>query len=111
MSMKPIIKEEIPIVRATASVTEFCVAHGISKPMLYKLWKDGVGPKFMTIGSRRYISTESAAEWRRETERRSEDEALPEIEARSQRAKAAVNKRFEGPEPKPKPKVRASAAA
>lgn len=109
--MKPIIKEEIPIVRATASVTEFCVAHGISKPMLYKLWKDGVGSKFMTIGLKALHLDRERSRMAAGDERRSEDEALPEIEARSQRAKAAVNKRFEGPEPKPKPKVRASAAA
>jgi hypothetical protein len=54
------------------SVDEFCAAHGpISRGTLYNMWRDGIGPKFMLVGSgkgRRIISTEAAAEWRRERE-------------------------------------------
>jgi hypothetical protein len=54
------------------SVDEFCAAHGpISRGTLYNMWRDGIGPRFMIVGSgkgRRIISIEAAAEWRRERE-------------------------------------------
>jgi predicted DNA-binding transcriptional regulator AlpA len=83
-----------PIARAASTVDEFCESHGISKPMVYKLWKQGIGPKFMSVGSRRLISSEAAAALREEVERRSEHEDLPDIERRQQRASATARARF-----------------
>jgi predicted DNA-binding transcriptional regulator AlpA len=53
---------------AAYSVDQFCVAHGISRAMLYKLWTDGKGPRPMSVGSRKLISYEAAADWRRACE-------------------------------------------
>jgi hypothetical protein len=54
--------------REVFSVDEFCVAHSISRAFLYKLWRDGQGPRAMSVGSRKLISHEAAAEWRRSCE-------------------------------------------
>jgi predicted DNA-binding transcriptional regulator AlpA len=54
--------------REVFSVDEFCVAHSISRAFLYKLWRDGQGPRAMSVGSRKLISYESAAAWRRSCE-------------------------------------------
>jgi predicted DNA-binding transcriptional regulator AlpA len=56
------------ISREVFSVDEFCVAHNISRAFLYKLWNDGRGPRAMSVGSRKLISHEAAAEWRRSCE-------------------------------------------
>jgi hypothetical protein len=88
--MKTPIPETAPVARASSTVDEFCESHGISRALVYKLWKQGLGPKFMSVGSKRLISNEAAAAWREEVERRSEHEDLPEIELRRQRASATA---------------------
>lgn len=50
------------------SVDEFCAAHGISRAMFYKLCGDGKGPRLMAVGTRKLISLEAAADWRRQCE-------------------------------------------
>jgi hypothetical protein len=54
--------------RAAYTVSEFCTAHRISRSKLYQLWTAGAGPRFIQIGTKRIISTEAAADWRREGE-------------------------------------------
>jgi predicted DNA-binding transcriptional regulator AlpA len=54
--------------RAAFSIDEFCTAHGLSRSMFYKLEGQGLAPRTMSIGTRRLISAESAAEWRRARE-------------------------------------------
>jgi len=46
------------------NVRAFCEAHDISRGYLYKLWRDGQGPRRMKVGRRTYISGDAAAEWR-----------------------------------------------
>lgn len=46
----------------------FCQAHHISRAFLYKLWKEGRGPRIIKIGRRTLISREAAAEWLRSLE-------------------------------------------
>jgi hypothetical protein len=53
---------------AAYGVMPFCEAHDISRAMLYKLWKQGKGPKYIAVGRRRLITAEAAAEWRRRME-------------------------------------------
>lgn len=51
------------------SVDEFCHQHGISRGLLYKLWRTGRGPITMKkIGKRTLISEEAAEKWRRRME-------------------------------------------
>ena len=50
------------------SVSDFCGAHGISRALLYKLLRDGRGPRIMKVGRRTLISREAAEEWRRRME-------------------------------------------
>jgi hypothetical protein len=57
-----------PVARAVYSIREFCRAHGISEAMYFKLKSQGLGPREMEVGSRRFISFEAAAAWRRERE-------------------------------------------
>lgn len=54
--------------RAAYTVAEFCSAHRISRSKLYQLWAAGAGPRFIQIGTKRIITTEAAANWRREGE-------------------------------------------
>ena len=54
--------------RKASSIDEFCIAHGISRAMFYKIRKQGLAPRIMTVGSRQLISDEAAAEWRRQME-------------------------------------------
>lgn len=52
------------------SIDEFCERHGdLSRSFLYKLWPQGLGPRFMRVGTRRLISKEAEAEWRSARER------------------------------------------
>ncbi|MFT4116531.1 hypothetical protein [Bradyrhizobium sp.] len=57
-----------PITKSAFSVDEFCAAHGISRAMFYKLCAQGKGPRLMSVGSRKIISNEAAADWRCERE-------------------------------------------
>jgi hypothetical protein len=50
---------------AAYTVNEFCAAHRISRAKLYQLWAAGLGPRFMHVGTKRIISIEAAADWRR----------------------------------------------
>jgi predicted DNA-binding transcriptional regulator AlpA len=51
------------------SVREFIEDHGISRSFLYKLLKDGRGPRVTKIGTRTLISSEAATEWRARLDR------------------------------------------
>jgi hypothetical protein len=53
---------------AAFSIREFCRAHGISQSMYFKLKTMGLGPREMQVGTRRLISQEAAAEWRKARE-------------------------------------------
>lgn len=51
------------------TVNEFCAEHGgISRVMLYSLWRDGKGPRRMQVGRRVLITAEAAADWRKQME-------------------------------------------
>jgi hypothetical protein len=50
------------------SVEQFCKAHSISRATFYNLAKEGKGPRLMRIGKKPLISTEAAADWRRQME-------------------------------------------
>jgi hypothetical protein len=54
--------------KAAQSIAEFCVSHGISRAMFYKILSQGLGPRVMKIGTRTLISEEAAAAWRRQCE-------------------------------------------
>jgi hypothetical protein len=51
--------------RAAYTVNEFCDAHRISRSKLYELWSAGVGPRFIQVGTKKIITNEAAADWRR----------------------------------------------
>jgi hypothetical protein len=54
--------------RKAYSIDEFCKAHGLSRSTYYNLKKLGLGPREMSVLTRKLISDEAAAEWRRERE-------------------------------------------
>lgn len=56
------------IAKAAFSMDEFCIAHSLSRAMLYKMIKVGKGPRVMKVGTRSLISSESAAAWRKQME-------------------------------------------
>jgi hypothetical protein len=54
--------------RRAYTVREFCEVHRISRSALYCLWREGIGPRFISIGIKKLISVEAAEAWRRERE-------------------------------------------
>jgi hypothetical protein len=54
--------------QAAFTIAEFCSAHRISQSMYFKMRNLGLGPREMAVGSRRLISQEAAAEWRKARE-------------------------------------------
>jgi hypothetical protein len=60
----------------TFTIQEFCVAHKISAAFYYTLKRAGLGPKEMVLGRRRIISSEAAADWRRERAAANETAAM-----------------------------------
>jgi hypothetical protein len=63
--------DRLPPIRgppAAYSIAEFCRAHRISQSMYFKMRNQGLGPREMAVGSRRLISQEAAAEWRKARE-------------------------------------------
>jgi hypothetical protein len=50
------------------TIKEFCEAHRISTAYYYIMKAQGFGPREMRVGSRRIISFEAAADWRRQRE-------------------------------------------
>lgn len=66
--------------KPTYTIAGFCDDHHISKAFLYKLIKDGKGPRLMRVGRRTLVSAESAADWRAQQERNTfHDGATPGI--------------------------------
>ena len=59
-----------PVPTLAMSIPQFCMAHGISTGMFFKLQKMGKSliPRTMKIGSRTLITCEAAAAWRAERE-------------------------------------------
>lgn len=51
------------------TISEFCREHGnMSRPLLYRLWDEGRGPRRMQVGRRVLITREAAEDWRRQME-------------------------------------------
>ena len=50
------------------TVPEFCALHRISRSLLYRLLKNGRGPRVMKAGKRTLITREAAEEWTRSRE-------------------------------------------
>ena len=50
------------------SIDEWCAHRGISRGLLYKLWKQGKGPSWHYVAARRLISAEVDAAWLAERE-------------------------------------------
>ncbi len=58
------------------SIAEFCESHGgITRQFFYKLQTQGKAPRIMRVGSRVLISAEAAADWRKEMEAATSQEA------------------------------------
>jgi hypothetical protein len=50
------------------TVNEFAKAESMSRQMVYKLWKQGQGPRFYWVGTVRRISHQARLDWQRERE-------------------------------------------
>lgn len=63
-------KREIPRADPTAlfSIKSFCLAHQISEGFYFQLRDGGLGPDELRLGTRVFITFESAARWRAERE-------------------------------------------
>ena len=54
--------------RYAFTIAEFCEAHRVSKSWLYLEWAAGRGPRVKYIGTKKIITIEDAAVWRRSHE-------------------------------------------
>lgn len=54
--------------KPASTIAQFCADHNISRPTFYNLVAAGRGPRIMKVGSKSLISTEAAADWRRQME-------------------------------------------
>lgn len=54
---------------AAYTIAQFCDAHHISRTHLHNMCRAGKGPRMMKLGRRVLISSEAAADWRRQLER------------------------------------------
>jgi hypothetical protein len=55
--------------RAAQTVAEFCEDNRISRALLYQLWNEGKGPRFIRLGPQKIVITaEASAAWRAERE-------------------------------------------
>ena len=57
------------------TVDAFAEAEGICRSMVYKLWKQGKGPRFYMVGTVRRISHQARIDWQREREAAATGEA------------------------------------
>ena len=69
------------------TIQEFCHAHRLSRSKLYQMWDEGIGPRWMYVGTKRLISNEAAADWRREREAAAADVTTPMARTRADRRK------------------------
>jgi hypothetical protein len=51
------------------TIHAFCLAHGISLAMYFKMKAQGLGPDEMELGRKKAISVEAAARWRVQREK------------------------------------------
>jgi hypothetical protein len=61
--------------RDADGVEAFCERHDFSRAYLYKLWKQGIGPKFIQVGKRRLITRDQGRAWRASLEREADKAA------------------------------------
>jgi predicted DNA-binding transcriptional regulator AlpA len=50
------------------TIPGWCEAHNLSRSTLYKMWREGRGPRSYKAGRSRRISHEADLEWRRQAE-------------------------------------------
>lgn len=55
------------------TISEFCIAHRISRSHYYNLRRAGLAPREMQIGNITRINREAAADWRRKHEPTTDD--------------------------------------
>jgi hypothetical protein len=60
------------LIASMLSVPIFLAEHGISRSLLYRLIKEGRGPRITKINGRTLISAEAAADWRTKMEKETE---------------------------------------
>jgi len=73
--------DETPSAKRAYTVNTFCKAHETSRTELYKLWREGRGPRYFLIGSHRRITEEAASDWRRDMEAAARDASRTEARA------------------------------
>jgi excisionase family DNA binding protein len=52
----------------TYTIDEFCKLERIHRSTLYKLWRQGQGPRYFLIGSHRRITEQARQDWHRDRE-------------------------------------------
>jgi len=68
---------------ALQTVDEFCRDNGLSRPMFYKLRRQGKAPRITKVGKLTRVSAEAAAEWRSRMERETQQATLRERATRN----------------------------
>jgi hypothetical protein len=63
-------REGAAVAGPSHKVSGFCALEQMSRSELYKLWKQGLGPRFYYAGNRRRITEQARLDWHREAEAR-----------------------------------------
>jgi predicted DNA-binding transcriptional regulator AlpA len=58
----------LPVGPQSLTIDEWCEAHRLSRSTLYKMWRQGQGPKSYKAGRSRRIGVEADRAWQREAE-------------------------------------------
>ena len=54
--------------RKTYTVKQFTQTYNLSRSTIYRLWRDGRGPRVLRVGRKVLITVEAAQEWARSME-------------------------------------------
>ena len=54
--------------RKTYTVKQFTQTYNLSRSTIYRLWRDGRGPRVLRVGRKVLITVEAAQEWARAME-------------------------------------------
>jgi hypothetical protein len=66
----------VPIAeKAARTIDEFCARNSISRPMFYKLKKQGKAPRLAYVGTKPLITDQSEKDWHREREAATQNKA------------------------------------
>lgn len=92
----PKVKHATPDHLDAYTIKEFCRRHMLTAFLFYKMQREGLAPRVMVVGGRKFITAEAAAKWRKAHEQpavsRGERVRKRSIAIRSQRRRLVARR-------------------